>query len=204
MTEMISLMAQVREEVGTSSARALRRTGMVPATIYGIGKEPLSVAIEGKEITKYYRRPQYISQLFQLMIGEKQHKVLPRDVQLHPITDEVIHADFVFLETKIQKMRVPLVYVNSQISSGVKKGGYFNTVRRFLNLACQVDNLPRKIEVDVINMPIGTSIKAKQVILPEGATLLDNPEMVIASIVGRKGKADSEGEEAAATSPAGK
>lgn len=204
MSEALLLNAEIREEIGTGAARALRKRGMVPATIYGPGKEALSIAIEEKEITKYYRKPQYMTQLFQFEVGGKKHKVLPKAVQLHPITDVVNHADFIFLEKEVQKMAVPIVYVNSQISSGVKKGGYFNTVKRHLNLLCSVDNLPRKIEIDVVNMPIGTSIKAKEASIPQGAKLLDDPEMVIASIVGKKGKGDSEGSEEGAGTAGGK
>lgn len=203
MSEVLSLTAQVREDIGTGASRALRRRGMVPATIYGAGKESLSIALEEKELTKYYRKPQYMSQIFQLEIDSKKHKVLPKDIQLNPITDVVSHADFVFLENKVQKMKVPIVYLNNEISLGVKKGGYFNTVRRFLTILCPVENLPRKIEIDTINMPIGKSIKASEAKLPEGAKLLDKPEFVIASIVGKKGKADADSEEAS-TSVAGK
>lgn len=65
-----------------------------------------------------------------------------------------------------------------------------------------VENLPRKIEIDTVNMPIGKSIKAKEAVLPEGAKLLDNPEFVIASIVGKKGKAEAESEEPVAVAEA--
>lgn len=199
MSDVLALTAQIREEVGTGAARNLRRKGMVPATIYGSGKETLSVAIEEKELTKYYRKPQYMSQVFQFEIGGKKHKVLPKDIQLNPITDVVSHADFIFLENKVQKMKVPLVYLNKENSLGVKRGGYFNTIRRFLTIQCPVESLPRKIEIDVVNMPIGTSIKAKEAVLPQGAKLLDSSELVIASIVGRKGKADSDLEEKSST-----
>lgn len=198
MSEALLLNAEAREQKGTGATRALRKRGMVPVTIYGQGKEAISIAIEEKEITKYYRKPQYMTQLFQFEVGGKKYKVLPKAVQLHPITDVVYHADFIFLEKEFQKMEVPIVYVNSQTSSGVKKGGYFNTVKRFLTLLCSVKNLPRKVEIDVTNMAIGTSIKAKQVNLPEGAKLLGDPGMIIASIVGRKGKSDSEAENAPA------
>jgi len=204
MSEVVSLIAQIREEVGTGASRSLRKKGMIPATIYGPGKNALSIAIEEKEITKYYRKPQYVSQVFQLEIGSKKHKVLPKDIQLNPITDVVSHADFIFLGNKMQKMKVPVVYLNNEISAGVKRGGYFNTVRRFLTILCPIENLPRKIEIDTVNMPIGKSIKAKEAILPEGAKLLDNPEFVIASIVGKKGKAEAESEETAAVAPATK
>lgn len=204
MSEVVSLIAQIREEVGTGASRSLRKKGMVPATIYGTGNNTLSIAIEEKEITKYYRKPQYMSQVFQLEIGSKKHKVLPKDIQLNPITEVVNHADFVFLGNKIQKMKVPVVYLNNENSVGVKRGGYFNTVRRFLTILCPVENLPRKIEIDTIDMPIGKSIKAKEAVLPEGAKLLDNPEFVIASIIGKKGKADVEAEETATAAPAAK
>lgn len=204
MSEVLSLTAQMREELGTGVSRALRRSGMVPATIYGGGKSALSIAIEEKELTKYYRRPQYMSQVIQFEIGGKKHKVLPKDIQLNPITEVVSHADFVFLESKIQKMKVPIVYLNNEVSLGVKRGGYFNTIRRFLTILCPVENLPRKVEIDTINMPIGASIKAKDAVLPKGAKLVDNPEFVIASIVGKKGKADAEEEKAAPGAPAAK
>ena len=192
MSESLTLAAELRENLGTGAARALRRRGMVPATIYGAGKEPVSIAIEEKEITKYYRKPQYISQLFEFEIGQKKYKVLPKDIQLHPITDIVSHADFIFLEQKMQKMRVPVVYANKENCIGIKRGGYFNTVKRSLNLLCPVNALPRKIEIDITNIKIGATIKAQDVTLPEGAKLLEIPNSVIASIIGKRGKSDEE------------
>lgn len=197
MSEVVTLAAELREDLGTGAARSLRRKGRVPAIIYGAGKEPLSISVEEKEITKYYRRPQYLSQLFELEIEQKKYKVLPKAIELHPITEMVNHADFVFLESKMQKMLVPIVYANKENSLGIKRGGYFNTVKRFLKILCPVANLPRKIEIDVTTMPIGTTIKAKDAPLPEGAILLDNPDFVIASIVGKKGKSDDAAEEKA-------
>ncbi len=190
MSEALTLAVELREELGTGASRALRKKGMVPATIYGAGKEPLSIAIEEKEITKYYRKPQYISQLFELEIGQKKFKVLPKAIQLHPITDIVSHVDFVFLENKMQKIQIPIVYLNKESCLGVKRGGYFNIVKRFATILCPVGSLPRKIEIDVVAMPIGSSLKAKDLSIPVGAKLLDNANFVIASIVGKKGKSD--------------
>ncbi len=204
MSEALTLAAELREELGTGASRALRKRGMVPATIYGAGKEPLSISVEEKEITKYYRKPQYISQLFELEIGQKKFKVLPKAIQLHPITDIVSHVDFVFLESKMQKMHVPVIYLNKDVCLGVKRGGYFNTVKRFVTILCPVGKLPRKIEVDVVAMPIGSSLKAKDLSIPEGSKLLENPNFVIASIVGKKGKADEADEASTQAEPAKK
>jgi large subunit ribosomal protein L25 len=194
MTDILILAAQTREEFGTGASRALRRKGMIPATIYGAGKAPLSIVLEEKEITKAYRKPQYISQPIQLEIGQKKYKVLPKAIDLDPINELVRHADFVFLENEMQKMEVPVVYTNKDICIGIKRGGYFNTVKRSVMILCPVDRLPRKIEVDVKNVAIGTSIKAKEIIVPEGATLLENSEFVIASIIGKKGKGEGDEE----------
>jgi len=188
MSKVLTLAAEMREELGKGASRALRIKGMVPATIYGAGKEPMSIAIAEKEITKYYRKPQYISQQIQFEIGQKKYKVLPKAIDLNPITEIVRHADFVFIENDMQKMEVPLVYTNKDDCIGIKRGGYFNTVRRLITILCPVANLPRKIEIDVTDTAIGTSIKAKEATLPEGAKLLEDPDFVIASIIGKRGK----------------
>ncbi|NRB11107.1 MAG: 50S ribosomal protein L25/general stress protein Ctc [Rickettsiaceae bacterium] len=196
MSEVLAISAELRSKKGTGAARELRRQGRVPAVIYGAGKEAISISIAENEITKYYRQPQYISRLIEFQVGENKYKVLPKAIQLHPLTDVVRHADFVFLEKDIQKMQVPIVYKNKENCIGVKRGGYFNIVKRSLPLNCPVSNLPRKIEIDVTDVPIGTSIKAKELDLPEGISLTTDPEFVIASIIGRKGKSLEE-EEAA-------
>lgn len=195
MNEIVTLAAQLRTKSGTGPSRELRRNGMIPAIIYGPNRDAIAIAIDEKEITKYYKRPLFLSQVFELDIDGKKHKVLPKTAELHLIKEMVTHVDFVFVEDKVQKLSVPIVYVNKTTSIGIKRGGYFNTVRRVLNIACPVESLPRSIEIDVAKVKIGESIKASQAQLPEGAVLLDNPNFVIASIIGKKGKGDADAEE---------
>ncbi len=195
MSEVLAISAELRSKKGTGAARELRRQGRVPAVIYGAGKETISISIAENEITKYYRQPQYISRLIEFEVGKDKYKVLPKAVELHPLTDIVRHADFVFLEKDIQKMQVPIIYKNKENCIGVKRGGYFNIVKRSLILSCPVTNLLRKIEIDVTDLLIGTSIKAKDLDLPEGISLTTDPEFIIASIIGRKGRAEEEEEE---------
>ena len=194
MSEVITLSAELRTQSGTGPARELRRKGLVPAVIYGAGREPLSIAVAEKEMTKYYRKPLFLSQIFEFDVAGKKYKVLPKSVDLHPITEIVRHVDFMFLEEKEQRLYIPIVYTNKETSIGIKRGGYFNTAKRSLHITCPVKNLPRSINIDVANTPVGASIKAKDAPLPEGAKLLDNPEFVIASIIGKKGKSEVETE----------
>ncbi|WP_341747510.1 50S ribosomal protein L25/general stress protein Ctc [Candidatus Tisiphia endosymbiont of Dascillus cervinus] len=196
MSELLELAAEMREKFGTGVARDLRRKGMVPAIVYGAGKEVLAVSIEEKEITKHYRKPGFISTVIQIKVGSKTHKVLPKAVELHPITDIVRHVDFVHLEEKTQRMEVPVVYEGKERALGVKRGGFFNIIKRTITLLCDVNNIPKNINIDVTNMHIGQSLKAKSIKLPEGVQLASKNDFIMATIIGRKGS-KSEDEEAA-------
>jgi large subunit ribosomal protein L25 len=192
------LKAELRERLGTGSARDLRRNGMIPAVVYGDGKSPISIAVEEKEVTKLYRKHGFKSSVIEIEVDGKKHKVLAKDVQLHPITELVRHADFVFLPSKgTQKVDVPVVYEGKERSLGVKRGGFFNIIHRKLQLICPVDNIPLHIELDVTNMSIGSSLRAEKIKLPEGCSLATKKSIVLASITGRGGKSSdaSEGAE---------
>jgi len=189
-SEILTFVAELRKNLGTGASRSLRKKGMIPATVYGNGAQPMSIAIKEKEITKHYRRPQYISRLIQLNIDQKQFYVLPKAIDIHPITEIVRHADFIFLAKNTQKMDVPIVYVGKEKCVGIKRGGYFNVIKRTINLLCPVNNLLRKIEVDVSHMLIGTSMKMSQISLPKEVKVTQDLNCVIASIIGKKGQSD--------------
>lgn len=203
MSEMIVLQATKRDTIGTGSARALRRSKLVPATIYGAGNEAISVSIQEKEITKLYRTHGFTSTIIGIQLDGKTHKVLPKSIQLHPITDIVNHVDFVFLAKDVQKVEVPLVFEGKERALGVKRGGFFNIIFRKITLNCAVNSIPKDIVIDVTNMSIGASILASKLQLPEGCTLATKSNLVIASITGRGGKADAaDGAEGGAASAA--
>jgi large subunit ribosomal protein L25 len=185
-----SLAAKARTELGTGASRALRRNGMVPATVYGKGKDPLSVSIEEKEVTKLYRKKHFSSSVLELDIDGKKHKVLPKSVSLHPITDIVHHVDFVFLDDKMQRVDVPIVFDGKERCLGVKRGGFFNVIMRKLPLMCNVSSIPKEIVVDVVEMVVGDTVRSVSMALPSGTSLFSKKDLVIASITGRSSKTD--------------
>jgi len=187
-----SLAAEVRQELGTGASRALRRKGRVPATLYGAGNKPMSISVKENEITKLYRRHGFTSIIIDMDIDGKNHKVLPKSVDLHPITDIVSHVDFVFLDKKIQKVDVPVIFEGRERAICVKRGGFFNIIMRKLPLFCNVGNIPLNIELEVSSMQVGDSIRAKDIKLPEGCSLTSKKDLVIASITGRGSKSDAE------------
>jgi large subunit ribosomal protein L25 len=191
MSEML-LSAEIRENLGTGASRALRRKGMVPATVYGTGHKAMSISVQEKEITKLYRRHGFTSTVIELTVDGKKHKVLPKAVTLHPITDIVNHADFIFLDKKSQKVDVPIVFEGKDRAIGVKRGGFFNIIFRKLTLFCDVASIPQDIVIDVSNMLIGASLRAGDLKLPAGTALTSKSDLVIASVTGRGSKTDAE------------
>ncbi len=190
MSDTLTLVADIRDAIGTGPSRALRRIGMVPATLYGADKKPMSISVPEKDITKLYRKHGFTSTAIQLEIGEKKHKVLPKCVDLHPVTDIVRHVDFVYFGQKTQKISVPIVFEGKERSLGVKRGGFFNIIFRKVDLLCPVNAIPQDIVVDVINMGVGASLRASQLKIPQGCALVSKSDFVIASITGRGGKSD--------------
>ena len=201
MNDIIVLFAEKRTEFGTGPSRALRNSGRVPGIIYGsIDKEPMAISLEGKEITKHYRKSNFISSVLELEIDNKKYKVLPQAVELHPITDLVNHIDFVYLNSNTQKLQVPIMYEGKEKALGVKRGGFFNIVKRTILLLCDASNIPQNITIDVTNMYVGQSLKASDLKLPKGCSIVGKTTGVIASIIGSKGKAADE--EVVAAKPA--
>ena len=192
MSDTLTLVADVREEVGTGPSRALRHMGIVPATLYGASKKPMSISIREKDITKLYRKHGFTSTVIQLEIGEKKHKVLPKSIDLHPVTDIVRHVDFMYLEGEVQRVLVPIVFEGKERALGVKRGGFFNIIFRSIELLCPVNAIPQDIIIDVTTMGIGVSLRTSQLKLPSGCTLVSKNDLVIASITGRGGKSEED------------
>jgi large subunit ribosomal protein L25 len=194
----LSVIPAQERSCGTGAARALRRNGMVPASVYGTMKENLSISLETKEIMKICRKPGFFSKVIEIELKGEKIKVLPQAIELHPVTDIVRHVDFMFLGEKTHKVLVPLIFEGKERSPGIKRGGYFNTVKRSIKIECDSDAVPSAITIDVSNMRIGQSLKAKDLPLPSGSSLLCSQDTIVASIIGNKGSSKAEDEEKSA------
>ena len=168
-------------------ARALRREGKVPAIIYGGKDGEQSITLNAKELTLEVMKGHFSSKVVDLKIGKQSVHVLPREIQLHPVTDKVLHADFMRVkdDTKIV-VEVRVEFLNQDKCPGVKKGGVLNIIRRDVELLCSAKNIPDHIEVDVKDLEIGDSVHISNVKLPAGAepTITDR-DFTIATVAGR-------------------
>ena len=169
MAELTNLAAQPREGVGKGANRSLRREGRVPGVVYGDNAPQELISLEARSLRRALHSPRFFSTLCHLEVNGEAIRVLPREVQLHPVTDEPLHVDFVRVgRGATGAVTVPVVFANEDTSRGLKRGGVLNIVRREVELLCPADAIPREITVDLKDADINDSLHISQVSLPEG------------------------------------
>jgi large subunit ribosomal protein L25 len=169
MVDTITFEAESRLGGGKGPARALRRAGRVPAIIYGERKDQQMVSLEARALRRQLTNPRFFSTLCSLEVGGDTIRVLPREVQLHPVSDDPIHADFVRVSAGTTiTVEVQVVFLNEDISPGLKRGGVLNVVRREIEVICPADSIPGQLELDLAKADIGDSLHISQMSLPEG------------------------------------
>lgn len=196
MSDIISFTAEKRERAGKGVARALRREGLVPAVIYGDNKEPEGVSLSRKDFTKLYNTGRLMSTLLDIEVDGKKTRVLTRDLQLHPVRDDIMHADFLRLSkgTKIA-VEVQVVFLNEDTCPGLKTGGVLNVVRYTVELNCPADSIPESIEVDLASVNMGDSVHISDITLPDGVVpVISDRDFTIATIAVPAGGAGDDSE----------
>ena len=185
MADITVLTANTRDKVGKGSAREARRQGNIPAVIYGDKKSPIPIVVEKKILERQLRSGGFFNTLFDIDINGELSRVLPRDVQLHPVTDVPEHVDFlrVSAATKIS-VEVPVEFIGDDVSPGIKSGGVLNVVRYTVEVSCTPDLIPNTLLLDLSSAEIGDSLHISAVNLPEGVTpTISDRDFTIATIV---------------------
>jgi large subunit ribosomal protein L25 len=169
MSDITTISADQRERVGKGSARAARRAGLVPAVIYGDKKEPLGINMSSREITKIVHQPGIFGRLLDIEVGGKKSTVLTRDIQFHPVSDNILHMDFLRVSgSAMVAVGVPVEFINEDLCPALKIGGVLNVVRHEIELNCPATAIPEKIIIDLDDLKIGDSIHISAIELPEG------------------------------------
>jgi large subunit ribosomal protein L25 len=143
--------AKPRDNAGKGAARALRRQGHIPAILYGNQQQPAKITLPLKELTLEYQKGSFFNKIVDIKLDDKVVHALPRDVQTHPVTDVIEHADFQRVEKdSVIHVFVPVKVLNQEKSVGLKRGGVLNIVRHEIELLCTPADIPPFIEVDVL------------------------------------------------------
>ena len=173
MSEQVNLNAINRDTDGKSSSRQLRRSGSVPAVIYGGEKDPIRISILEKDIAKAAEIPGFATQILNINISGDEQNVILKELQRHPATQRVLHADLqrVDPDTKIS-ISVPVRFLNEDNCMGVKvHGGAISRLINDIDITCLASNLPEYLEVDVAELDVGDSIFLSALNLPEGVEI---------------------------------
>lgn len=170
------LVAELRENFGKGYARRLRAAGRIPAVIYGHGTDPQHVSLPGHETMLLLRKANAI---LELDIAGKNELVLVKDVQKDPVRQLIEHLDLIIVKRgeKVQ-VEVP-IHLEGESFSGTIAMQDLNTLR----LEAEATHIPERITVDIEGAQEGTQIHAKDLVLPSGSTLLDDPDALVVNII---------------------
>ncbi len=200
----VGLQARVRKETGKGAARKARREGLVPAVVYGKDVEPTALVVDRKEISKALSTSAGRNVLLQLKVEGRSEPllVLPREIQRNPIKDDLLHIDFLAIrpDAKIQT-EVPVVLEGKVPAAS--KGLVVETHLTSVSVECLPTDVPDRLEAPVeLLADTGDQIKVRDLPVPEGVTVLTDPEEVIASLSLPPAAAAAEAAEAPEAAPA--
>jgi len=179
------LKAIKRNTKTAGQVNKLRSEGFIPAILYGGKLNNLKISVKKLQFQDIIKTETFMSKVFDLDIDGSSEKALPREIAFDPVSDEPIHIDFMRI-VKGSKiiLEIPVKFINSEKSPGLKKGGVLNIVRRKVELKCPAETIPNEIIVDLDNVEINTSLKISSVKLPEGVTpTITDRDFVIGTVV---------------------
>jgi large subunit ribosomal protein L25 len=202
--DVFELDCTVRTDLGKGASRRLRRLeGNIPAVLYGGGAEPVSLTIPHKDIVKATDNEAFFSHVITLNVGKKKEKAVIKALQRHPAKPFILHADFLRVnENESVLVKVPLHFINEDKCVGVKIGG--GSILKTLNeieVSCLPKDLPEFIEVDMLEVEVGTTVHISDIALPANVTSVslthEDGDLALATVKAAKGeKADKEGDAA--------
>jgi large subunit ribosomal protein L25 len=207
MTNLFTLEAEVRTDLGKGASRRLRHANKVPAILYGEGKDPISLTLEHKNVFRAQQEEAFYTQVLTLNIDGKPVECLIKDMQRHPFKQVVMHLDFLRIDaTHAVHVNAPIHFINEDVAE--KKGGAIAHLVNEIAVSCLPANIPEFIEVDVAGLEVGQTLHLSDVTLPEGVTSDElakgeSHDQAVASLNAPKGSSDDDAEaEASEEAPA--
>jgi large subunit ribosomal protein L25 len=176
------LEAERRDDHGKGVARKLRAAGRVPAVFYGHDLETIPLSIDAREMFHVLHTAGGSNVLLDLVVDGKSHLAMPREVQRDHIHNRLIHVDFLAV-SRTEKIAVDVPVIEVGNSVGVKEGGVVEHHLRDLHVECLPQDVPEQIEVDITDLAIGDMVHVRDVVVPEGVTILTNADDAVLSVI---------------------
>jgi large subunit ribosomal protein L25 len=206
--EPLMLTTENRTETGKGAARRLRARGLVPGVFYGPAAEPVGLAATPKALSQALSTPNRRNTLLKLEIAGQEQLAMLKEVQVHPITRQVVHFDLYKVDLD-RPVVVPVPFATEGRAKGVIAGGEVTVVFRDLPVRTTPDKIPAVIRVDVTHMELGDTFRVKNLQLPEGVEVTLEPERNLISCAEPRKRPEEEdaaavpGAEGAAAAAAG-
>ena len=184
MSQDSQIIVSKRENSGTGSSRSIRKEKKVPGIIYGDKKDPIPVALDEKTLKVKIQDPTFFSKQCEVKFNDEIIKVLPKDLQLHPVKESILHIDFLRVgENTTVTLFVPVKFTNENNCPGLKQGGVLNVVRREIELITLVSKIPESLEANLDGLEIGDSVHISSITLEEGVKpTISDRDFTIATI----------------------
>lgn len=182
MAQVVQLSAETRTTKGKGAAREMRRGGKVPAVIYGRGREPSALAVDGVALGRLLERIVPENTIVELTVDGTPVQTLIREVQRHPVRPGVVHVDFYEIRAGDRiRLEVPIHCIG--IPDGVRnQGGTLDQVIRTVEIEVLPADIPERIELDVTALTIGKSLHISDLSIPNAEILMD-PSLTVATVV---------------------
>ncbi len=178
MSKFEKLNVDIRKEQGTSAARRTRLQNKVPAVVYHSGLEATPLSVDKISLNKALKTGQMI---FEVNVEDKDQFVLVKEIQYHPVTDEIIHIDFQKVKED-EKISLEVAVRSSGEAQGVKLGGLLVQMLNSVTIQCRPAEIPEFLEIDVSDMEMNTNLFVKDITLPEGVEMLTADDIAVVSV----------------------
>lgn len=204
MAQQAKLTVQTRTQVGRNAIKKVRKEGLIPGVIYGVGQEPINLEVNGRQLSTVLAHASSENILLDLEIVDGDNKrnslAMIQEVQHHPIQRRILHVDFHAVSaTEKITAEVPIETIGEPV--GVKtNGGLLEHNLRELEVECLPGDLPERIEVDVTNLDVNQSIHIKDLKLPPGVEAVADPDLTVVAV--SAARVDEEPTEALGATPA--
>ena len=178
MSKFEKLNVNIREGKGTSSARRLRLKDQIPAVLYHSGLDAISLSVDKKELYKALKTGQVI---FEVIVKDKNQFVLVKDVQYHPVNDNIMHIDFqkVKEDEKIS-LEVPLRVIGE--AEGVQAGGILVQIVSAITVKCKPTTIPEALIIDVTDLELNSSLSVKDIQLAADVEIITAEDLAVVSV----------------------
>ena len=178
MSKFEKLNVDIRKEHGTSAARRTRLQNKVPAVVYHSGIEATLLSVDKISLNKALRTGQMI---FEVNVEDKDQFVLVKEIQYHPVTDEIIHIDFQKVKED-EKISLEVAVRSSGEAQGVKLGGLLVQMLNSVTIKCKPAEIPEFLEIDVTDMEMNTNLFVKDITLPTDVEMLTAEDIAVVSV----------------------